>query len=233
MATIFGKAVDRSPLWLKLNVGLLFTLMLLNTMALMSAMTLGNKVRYLVMDSGDRLAAARLEKDMPVLVQGFVKETLVTLFYYSKTPEDAFGVKPDETYLFNNFKVWVPNAIATYNLSDSLQGAFIKGILTQVHYPKIKQLNAEKAVLRIDQITQPQSLEGGYWELKLASGIFYFDDKGQLLDSDPYFVNIKVQEVEPPTKPLGMRSNYDSALFMSRQAGLAIVDIRQISEFKP
>ncbi len=215
--------VIRTSLWMKVQVLLLFALLGLNAIALRK------EPKYLVQVSDGQLSEVRAGKEQPELARGFVKKVLPLLFWYTNNPPEELGVKAKDTYVFDNLKIWVPNAEASYALAGNLQTSFLKGLATD-HYRKIKSLGAASAVLYPRLITTPQPLGNGRWQTYFAGEKFFNDPEGQLIAKEDYNVKITLQEVEPPSKPLGGMSAADRVVYEARLAGFAIIGIEQAPE---
>jgi hypothetical protein len=223
--------VDRSPLWLKLNAGLLLTILVVNGLALRQ------EPKYLVQDPVGQVNLVQPGKNPELAIPDFVKKVVPLLFWYSDNPKKELGLadaegKTDQTYVFGDFKIWVPNALASYSLSEKQQSAILKG-LAHDYYPLIKQWQASEALVRVNYTTKPRSLGNGRWQLEMAAGRFFFDKRGQLLHESPYNIRLQVQEVQPPATPLGAISAFDNLIYSYRQAGYQIVDIQEIEEVTP
>ena len=209
----------RTSLWIKVQVVLLFILLGLNATALRK------DPKYLV-QSGGQLTEARPGKEQAELARGFVKKVLPLLFWYTTNPPAELGVKAQDTYVFGNLKIWIPNAEASYALTSNLQTTFLKG-LAKDHYAKIKRLGADSCVLVPLLVTTPHSLGNGQWRVYFAGEKFYNDELGRLVSKEDYNVKITLQEVELPQQPLGGKSAADRVVYEARLAGFAIAAIEQ------
>lgn len=209
----------RTPLWIKVQVVLLFALLGLQAIALRK------EPKYLV-QSNDQLSEARPGKEQAELARGFVKKVLPLLFWYTTNPPPELGVKAQDTYVFGSMKIWIPNAEASYALASNLQTSFLKGLALD-HYAKIKRLGAESCVLHPLLITTPRPLGNGQWQTYFAGEKFFNDEKGRLVSKEDYNVKITLQEVDPPDKPLGGKSAADQVVYEARLAGFAITGIEQ------
>lgn len=212
----------RTSLWTKVQVVLLLTLLGLNIVALRK------DPKYLVA-SNSQLTEAIPGKERAELARGFVKKVLPLLFWYTKNPPSELGVKAQDTYVFDDLRIWIPNALASYALASNLQTAFLKGLVKE-HYGKIKSLGAANCVLYPLFITTPQLLGNGQWQVYFAGEKYFNDEKGQLLSKEDYKVKITLQEVDPPDKPLGGMSAADRVVYEARLAGFVIAGIEQAPE---
>jgi hypothetical protein len=223
-------AVDRSPLWLKINAGLL--LCLLGT----TVLAIHKPPKYLVQDTDGQITVVQPGKNVEKAIPDFVKKVIPLLFWYSDKPKAELGLadqagNTDQTYVFGDLKIWVPNALASYSLSPKLQSAILKG-LAHDYYPLIKQWQAAEALVKVDYTTKPRSLGNGRWQLEMAAGRYFFGKGGQMLHQSPYNIRLEVLQVEPPALPLGGISVFDPLVYTYRQAGLQIDDIQEIEEIK-
>lgn len=210
-----------TSLWTKVQVVLLFILLTLNAIALQK------DPKYLIQSSnGSQLSEARPGKEKAELARAFVKRVLPLLFWYTKNPPPDLGVKAEDTYVYGNLKIWIPNAEASYALASNLQTAFLKGLVKD-HYSKIKRLGADSCVLYPLVITTPQSLGNGQWQLYFAGEKFLNDQKGQLISKSDYRVKVILQEVEPPDKPIGGLSVVDRLVYEARLTGFVIAGIEE------
>lgn len=210
-----------TSLWTKIQVVLLFVLLGLNGLALRK------EPKYLIQSSSSgQLSEARPGKEKPELARAFVRTILPLLFWYTKNPPVGLGVKAQDTYVYGNIKIWIPNAEASYALAGNLQTAFLKG-LAKYDYPKIKQLGAASRVLYPLVVTTPQSLGNGQWQGYFAGEKFFYDEKGQMISKEDFRVKVTLQEVEPPDKPIGGLSAVDRVVYEARLTGFVIVGIEE------
>lgn len=215
-------AAIRTPLWSKVQVVLLFALLGLNALAL------HKDPKYLIASNG-QVSEALPGRERAELARGFVKKILPLLFWYTNHPPAALGVTGQDTYVFENLRIWIPNAEASYALAGSLQTAFLKGLASD-HYAKIKRLGADSCILQPLAIPTPQPLGDGQWLVYFAGEKFFNDEKGQILSKEGYRVKVTLQEVDPPDKPLGGMSAADRLVYEARLAGFVITRIEQAPE---
>ncbi len=214
----------QASLWLKLQVVLLLILLILNALALRK------EPKYLIQSSNSgQLSEARPGNEKVTLARAFIKRVLPLLFWYTKHPPAELGVKAEDTYVYGDVKIWVPNAEASYALQGDLQTAFLKGLVKD-HYAYIKRLSADSCVLYPLVITTPQSLGNGQWRVYFAGEKFFNDEKGQLISKEDYKVKVTLQEVEPPDKPIGGLSAVDRVVYEARLTGFVIAGIEQAPE---
>ena len=214
----------QASMWIKIQVALLFILLTMNALALRK------EPKYLIQSSKEsQLSEAKPGQEKAELARAFVKRILPLLFWYTKSPPAKLGVKAEDTYVYGDVKIWVPNAEASYALQGDLQTAFLKG-LAKDHYAFIKRIGGDSCVLYPLVITTPQSLGNGQWRVYFAGEKFFSDEKGQLISKSDYKVKITLQEVEPPEKPIGGLSAVDRVVYEARLTGFVIAGIEQAPE---
>ncbi|PSB43160.1 hypothetical protein C7B80_25100 [Cyanosarcina cf. burmensis CCALA 770] len=217
--------IDRTPLWLKL-----IALMLLITLGV-NLLALRQEPKYLIQTSPRQLSQAVSGREHNILIQSFVRDILSLTYAYSKKKSNELktNLGKDDTMVFGNLQVWIPNAIATYAMDVELQSTILKG-LSEQYYPRIAKLNASEVAFRPTVISTPIQVKEGVWQVIVIAGRFFMDDRGQLLFSEPYNARVTVRSVDPPLKPLGAVSEYDELVYQSRQSGYEITAIHVVKD---
>jgi hypothetical protein len=170
----------------------------------------------------------------PEVIRRVVSDWAVMTFTWGSLPGEENPVE-EGVKVSGNHRVTHAAWEAGFLLATDFRDAFLQQLATAVIPPAVFE-GQVSAVLIPQQVSPPQVVDEGLWQVDLIATRIVFDDTNPAGTTIPFNRRFYVRAIEPPRNPLiDNASEYQQVVYRLLESGLQIEEIRPIQpeEFRP
>lgn len=166
----------------------------------------------------------------PEVIRRLVSDWVVMTFTWGKLPgkEDAEKTVDDGVAVSGSKKIATATWEASFLLAPDFRDAFLDQLATEI-VPEGIFDGTTSAVIVPQQISPPQTVGEGRWQVDLIATRVVFDEAHPAGVTIPFNRRLYLRAIEPPDSPLiENASDYQKVVYRMLESGLLIEEIRPI-----
>ena len=163
----------------------------------------------------------------PEVIRRVVSDWATMTFSWGSLPNSAESAVDEGMKVADGKRVPTTTWAASFLISPDFRDQFLQQLSNDV-IPEDVFSGKISAVLIPQQVSPPQALEEGLWQVDLMATRILFDEKNPAGTSIPFNRRLYLRAVEPPRTPLKEQASpQQKVIYQSLESGL------QIEEFRP